>query len=130
MARERQVRYRIRLRRLYISRVWAVIGLDTKKKELIGRSKNPGRCWRRVPQAVLVHDFPSKALGRAIPYGIYDLASNDGYVVVGTSHETGTFAVAAIRRWWLTVGRHRYGQTRRLLIEADAGGANDYRKWE
>ena len=105
-------------------------GVDTKKKELIGRFKNPGRSWRRRPHAVLVHDFPSKAIGRAIPYGIYDLAYNDGYVVVGLSHETGTFAVAAIRRWWLAVGRHRYPQTRRLLIEADAGGANDCRKWE
>jgi transposase len=128
--RDRQVRYLVRMRRLYITRGWPVISVDTKKKELIGRFKNPGRSWRRRPHAVLVHDFPSKAVGRAIPYGIYDLACNDGYVVVGMSHETGTFAVAAIRRWWLAVGRHRYPQTRLLLIQADAGGANDWRKWE
>jgi hypothetical protein len=128
--RDRQFRYLVRLRRLYLNRGWPVISVDTKKKELIGRFKNPGRSWRRWPHAVLVHDFPSKAIGHAIPYGIYDLAYNDGYVVVGLSHETGTFAVAAIRRWWLAVGRHRYPQTRRLLIEADAGGANDCRKWE
>jgi hypothetical protein len=129
--RDRQFRHLVRLRRLYINRGWPVISVDTKKKELIGRFKNPGRSWRRRPHAVLVHDFPSKAIGRAIPYGIYDLAYNDGYVVVGTSHETGTFAGAAIRRWWLAIGRHRYPQARRLLIEADAGGgANDYRKWE
>ena len=80
-------------------------------------------------RAVLDHDFPSWAIGRAIPYGIYDLAFNDGLVVVGTSHETPAFAVAAIRRWWLEVGRRRYPGKRRLLIEADAGGANDCRKW-
>lgn len=128
--RDRQFRYLVRLRRLYIKRGWPVISVDTKKKELIGLFKNPGKTWRRRPHAVLVHDFPSKAEGRAIPYGIYDLAYNDGYVVVGTSHETGTFVIAAIRRWLLVIGRHRYPQARRLLIEADAGGANDYRKWE
>ena len=74
---------------------------------------------------MLDHDFPSWAIGRAIPYGIYDLAYNDGFVVVGTSHETPSFAVAAIRRWWLEVGRRRYPAGERLLIEADAGGAND-----
>jgi hypothetical protein len=79
---------------------------------------------------VLDHDFPSWAVGRAVPYGIYDLAFDDGMVVVGTSHETPSFAVAAIRRWWLDVGRRRYAGTGRLLIEADAGGANDARKWE
>jgi hypothetical protein len=66
----------------------------------------------------------------AIPYGIYDLARNDGYVVVGTSHDTPTFAVAAIRRWWRVVGRRRYRGAKRLLIEVDSGGSNDYRKWE
>jgi transposase len=128
--RDRQFRYLVRLRRLYISRGWPVISVDTKKKELIGLFKNPGRSWRRRPHRVLVHDFPSCAVGRAIPYGIYDLAYNDGYVVVGRSHETGTFAVAAIRRWLLAIGCHRYPKARRLLIEADAGGGNDCRKWE
>ena len=128
--RDQQFRYLVRLRRLYLSRGWPVISVDSKKKELIGPFKNPGRCWRRRPPQVFAHDFPSWAQGQAIPYGIYDLAHNDGYVVVGTSHDTPKFAVAAIRRWWRVVGRRRYPGARRLLIEADAGGSNDYRKWE
>jgi len=128
--RDRQFRYLCRLRKLYLSRGWPVISVDTKKKEWIGPFKNPGRTWRRTAQAVLAHDFPSSAVGKANPYGIYDLAQNDGLVVVGTSHETPTFACASIRRWWLMVGRRRYPQAKRLLIEADCGGANDYRKWE
>ena len=111
--RDRQFRYLTRLRRLYLTRGFPVIS---------------GRCWRCRDRDVLDHDFPSWAIGRAIPYGIFDLAFNDGMVVVGTSHETPSFAVAAIRRWWLEVGRQRYAGTRRLLIEA--GGANDARKWE
>ena len=105
-----------------------VISVDTKKKELIGPYKNPGKTWRRKPQVVFSHDFSSYAVGKAVPYGIYDPAYNDGPVVVGTSHETPTFAVACIRRWWLMRGPALRG--RRLLIQADAGGANDYRKWE
>jgi hypothetical protein len=128
--RDRQFRYLTRLRKLYLTRGWPVISVDTKKKELVGEFKNPGRCWRRRSREVLDHDFPSWALGRAIPYGIYDLAFNDGMVVVGTSHETPSFAGAAIRRWWLEIGRRRYAGRRRLLIEADAGGANAARKWE
>jgi len=128
--RDRQFRYLVRLRRLYLTRGWPVISVDTKKKEWVGPFKNSGRCWRRTARKVLAHDFPSWAEGPAIPYGIYDLAYNDGYVVVGTSHDTPTFAVSAIRRWWLAVGRCRYPQARRLLIEADGGGSNDHRKWE
>jgi hypothetical protein len=128
--RDRQFRYLGRLRKRYLKRGWPVISVDTKKKEWIGRFKNPGRTWRRAAPAVLAHDFPSAAVGKANPYGIYDLAHNDGLVVVGTSHETPTFACASIRRWWLLVGRPRYPQAQRLLIEADCGGANDYRKWE
>lgn len=128
--RDRQFRYLSRLRKFYLNRGWPVISVDTKKKEWIGRFKNPGRTWRRAPQAVLAHDFPSAAVGQANPYGIYDLAANEGFVVVGTSHETPSFACASIRRWWLRVGRARYPQARRLLIQADCGGANDYRKWE
>ncbi len=128
--RDRQFRYLSRRRRYYISRGWPVISVDTKKKELIGPFKNPGRTRRRKPHKVFAHDFPSWAKGRGVPYGIYDLAYNDGLVVVGTSRETPTFAVSCIRQWWLKVGRHRYAGARRLLIEADAGGANDYRKWE
>jgi hypothetical protein len=128
--RDRQFRYLARLRRLYRTRGLPVISVDTKKKELVGNFKNPGRTWRRRSRDVLDHDFPSWARGRAIPYGIYDVAHNDGLVVVGTSHETPAFGVAAIRRWWLLVGRCRYPRTQRLLIEADGGGANDSRKWE
>src|SRR5438874_13004904 len=88
------------------------------------------KALRRRPHKVLDHDYPSWGKGRANPAGIYDLAHNDGYVVIGVSHETPTFEVEAIRRWWLDVGRKRYGNTCLLLIEADSGGANDHRKWE
>ena len=128
--RDRQFRYLTRLRRLYRTLGWPVISVDTKKKEWVGDFKNPGRCWRREDREVLDHDFPSWAIGRAILYGIYDLGHDDGMVVVGTSHETPSFAVAAIRRWWMEVGHWRYFGRRRLLIEADAGGANAATKWE
>ena len=128
--RDAQFRYLDCLRRRYLRRGWPVISVDTKKKELIGRFKNPGRTWRRDAQPVLAHDFRSAAVGKAVPFGIYDLAHNDGMVVVGTSRETPTFACNGIRQWWLRVGRERYPQARKLLIEADCGGANDPRKWE
>lgn len=128
--RDRQFRHLVRLRRRFITQGLPVISVDTKKKELVGPFKNPGRCWRRRPHRVFTHDFAKYAKGQAIPYGIYDIAHNDGLIVVGVSHETPSFAVAAIRRWWLVVGRKRYPKARRLLIEADSGGANDYRKWE
>jgi hypothetical protein len=117
------------MRRLYLARGLPVISVDTKKKEWVGNFKNRGRCWRRQPRDVLDHDFPRWAIGRAIVSGIFDSASNDGYAVVGTSHETPEFAVAAIRRWWLVVGRRRYPKARRLLIQADGGGANGSRRW-
>src|SRR5260221_8469099 len=128
--RARQFRYLLRLRNWYLTRKWPVISVDTKKKELVGNFKNPGRSWRRRPHQVLDHDYPSWAEGRANPAGIYDLAYKDGYVVIGISQETPTFEVEAIRRWWLDVGRQRYGNESRLLIEVDSGGANDHRKWE
>jgi hypothetical protein len=103
--RDRQFRYLARVRRWYLTRGLPVISVDTKKKELIGPFKNPGRCWRRSSREVLDHDFPSWALGRGIPYGIYDVGRNAGYVVIGTAHETAAFAAAAIRRWWLEEGR-------------------------
>lgn len=128
--RNRQFRYLSRLRKLFVTRGWPVISVDTKKKEWIGDFKPPGVCWRKETRAVLDHDFPTWARGRAIPVGVYDLVANEGLVVVGTSHETPTFAASAIRRWWMNVGRHRYHGQRRLLIQADSGGANDHRKWE
>jgi hypothetical protein len=126
--RDRQFRYLTRIRRWYLTRGLPVISVDAKKKELVGNFKNPGRCWRKTDRNVLDHDFAKDASGRGIPYGIYDVGRNAGYVVIGTSHETAAFAVAAIRRWWLAVGRASYPTTRRLLIEADCGGANGNRK--
>ncbi|MEV6869104.1 ISAzo13 family transposase, partial [Streptosporangium subroseum] len=106
-----------------------VVSVDTKKKELIGAYKNAGREWQRTgePVAVQTHDFPNQDLGKAIPYGIYDLAANTGWVSVGTDHDTAAFAVATLRRWWDAIGHPAYPQARRLLITADAGGSNGYR---
>lgn len=106
-----------------------VISVDTKKKELLGNYENAGRQWRPVqtPERVQVHDFPSPAVPRAYPYGIYDLAHNTGFVNVGTDHDTGAFAVASIRGWWRAEGRHLYPGARTLLITADGGGSNGYR---
>jgi hypothetical protein len=127
--RDRQFRYIVRMRKLYLSKGLPVISVDTKKKEWVGNFKNPGRCWRKRPRKVLDHDFPSWALGQAIPVGIYDVGHNDGYVVVGTSHDTASFITAAIRRWWQVIGQRRYAGARRLLLEMDGGGANDPRTW-
>jgi Rhodopirellula transposase DDE domain len=129
LERDRQFRYLTRVRRWYLTRGLPVISVDSKKKELIGNFKNPGRSWRHDSRAVLDHDFPSWAIGRGIPYGVYDVGRDAGYLVVGTSHETAAFAAATIRRWWLEVGRWHYAGTKRLLIQADGGGANDSRKW-
>ncbi|MDH6130604.1 ISAzo13 family transposase [Kitasatospora sp. GP82] len=106
-----------------------VISVDTKKKEIVGPYKNGGREWRPEgePLQVSTHDFPDKELGKAVPYGIYDLAANTGWVNVGTDHDTAAFAVESIRRWWHGAGRAGYPQATRLLITADAGGSNGYR---
>jgi transposase len=106
-----------------------VISVDTKKKELVGEYKNGGRDWRPAgePVPVSTHDFPDKELGKAVPYGIYDLTANTGWVNVGTDHDTAAFAVESIRRWWNGAGRAAYPHARRLLITADAGGSNGYR---
>jgi Rhodopirellula transposase DDE domain len=127
--RDRQFRYLAFMRRWYVTRGLPVISVDSKKKEWVGNFKNPGRCWRRKSRDVWDHDFPSWAIGPGIPYGIYDVGRNAGYVVIGTSHDTSAFAVAAIRRWWLEVGRYDYPGKKRLLIQADGGGSNSYRKW-
>lgn len=127
--RDRQFRYIARQRRKFEKADLPRISVDTKKKELIGAFKNPGRTWRRQPLDVFQTDFPQDAEGKAIPYGIYDLGRNAGYVVVGTSHETPAFAIAAIRAWWLEVGRHHYCGQHALLIQADGGGANGHRCW-
>jgi Rhodopirellula transposase DDE domain len=103
-----------------------VISVDTKKKELVGDFKNGGREWRPQgePEEVRVHDFLVKELGRAVPYGIYDLAANAGWVSVGMDHDTAAFAVQTIRRWWQDVGAARYPDARHLTITADGGGSN------
>ncbi|MBI3319474.1 MAG: ISAzo13 family transposase [Candidatus Omnitrophica bacterium] len=113
-----------------------VISVDTKKKELVGDFKHPGREWRPrgTPRRVRVHDFLLPAKGKAIPYGVYDLTRNAGWVSVGIDHDTAAFAVHSIRRWWRTMGRRAYPWARALLITADAGGSNGARtrlwKWE
>lgn len=107
-----------------------VISVDTKKKELVGQYKNGGREWhpKGLPDQVRTHDFLDRqGPGKAIPYGIYDVAANTGWVSVGTDHDTAAFAVASIRRWWKARGNHDYPQAARLLITADAGGSNGYR---
>ena len=111
-----------------------VVSVDTKKKELVGNYHNGGREWRPAgePARVKSHDFPDLELGKAIPYGIYDLAADTGWVNVGTDHDTAAFAVESIRRWWNDAGRAAYPGARRLLITADAGGSNNprTRAWE
>jgi hypothetical protein len=110
--------------------------VDTKKKELVGDFKNNGRQWRPKgdPEKVRVHDFIDPQLGKAIPYGVYDMARNAGWVSVGMDHDTAAFAVNTIRRWWRATGRTSYPQARSLLIMADSGGSNGSRvrlwKWE
>ncbi len=112
------------------------ISVDTKKKEPLGNMKNPGKTYRlkKDPVRVTTHDFPDKELGKAIPYGVYDLANNEAGVSVGVGHDTAEFAVAAIRRWWMKLGRKRFPSANRLLITADSGGSNSPRtrlwRWE
>lgn len=106
-----------------------VISVDCKKKELVGDYANGGREWEPAgnPTRVGVHDFPDPEMGKAIPYGVYDIANNEGWVNVGDDHDTPAFAVASIARWWERMGRSRYPEATRLLITADAGGSNSYR---
>ena len=106
-----------------------VISVDTKKKELVGKFRNGGREWHRQgePEEVLVHDFQDPAMGKAIPYGVYDLTLNQGWVSVGIDHDTARFAAEAIRQWWQKMGRKRYPNARQLLITADGGGSNGSR---
>lgn len=107
-----------------------VISVGTKKKELVGNFKNGGREWcpSKSPVAVNGHDFEDKALGKAIPFGIYDLSGNEGWVSVGIDHDTSQFAVSSIRNWWFEMGRHAYPSARELTITADSGGSNGSRR--
>jgi transposase len=106
-----------------------VISVDTKKKELVGNFKNGGREWRPrgEPEEVSVHDFMDKTLGKAIPYGVYDVGENEGWVSVGIDHDTARFAAEAIRRWWKKMGSKRHRHAKQLLVTADGGGSNSSR---
>ena len=113
----------------FLKRRQPVVSVDTKKKELVGDFKNAGKEWhpKGEPEKARVHDFPHDAIGKAIPYGVYDMARNEAYVNVGRDHDTPAFAVASIRRWWTTMGRKAYPAAKALFITADAGGSNGYR---
>ena len=127
--RDAQFRYINQQVRRFLRTGDPVISVDTKKKELVGNYENRGRQWRtaKSPHLVNGHDFPKPEVPRAYPYGIYDLGRNEGFVNVGTDHDTGAFAVASIRGWWRAEGRHLYSKARRILITADGGGSNGYR---
>ena len=105
------------------------MSVDTKKKELVGDFKNGGKEWqpKGTPDKVLVHDFPDDSVGKAIPYGVYDMARNEAWVSVGRDHDTPKFAVASIRQWWKMMGQRAYPDAKDLFITADAGGSNGYR---
>jgi Rhodopirellula transposase DDE domain len=113
----------------YLRRKQPVISVDTKKKELVGDFRNAGREWqpKGTPEKVLVHDFPDDSVGKAIPYGVYDMGRNEAWVSVGRDHDTPAFAVASIRHWWKMMGQRAYPAAKQLFITADAGGSNGYR---
>lgn len=125
--RNRQFRYLNRQRKEFASRASPIISVDAKKKEKVGRFKNPGVAWERKPQRVKDHDFLNDAVGMAVSYGIYDTEANRGFVAVGTSSETPAFAVDSIALWWKRCGRSVYPKADQLLILADCGGGNSAR---
>jgi transposase len=127
--RDGQFRYLNNTAEGFTSQGQPVISVDTKKKELVGEFSNKGREWQPKggPDEVNVHDFVGKQLGRAVPYGVYDLANDEGWVPVGDSADTAEFAVNSVRAWWANMGAARFPGARRLLITADAGGSNGYR---
>jgi hypothetical protein len=129
---DRQFRYIRRVKRLFLANGHPVISVDTKKKELIGNFKNSGQAWCQQAEEVNVHDFPQDAVGRAVPYGIYDLWHNEGYVYVGTSADTSEFAVEAICLWWEDKDRPTFPDESKLLILSDAGGSDGcrFRLWK
>ena len=127
--RDKQFRFIRRVKNLFLAAGRPVISVDTKKKELIGNFKNSGRTWGQGPTLVNAHDFASEALGRATPYGIYDLTHHQGYVYVGTSYDTPEFAAYAIAQWWADPQRSRFDREDKLLILCDAGGSNNCHYW-
>jgi hypothetical protein len=125
--RDRQFRYLQEQLECFRDRAWPVISVDAKKSELIGNFKNAGSLWCWQAEEVNCHDFLSDALCRAVPYGVYDVLANRGFVRVGLSSNTPAFAAAAVRAWWVQLGCKRYSGQDRLLILADGGGSNGYR---
>ena len=122
--RNAQFEHIARIRADFAARGLPIISIDTKKKELVGQFKNPGVAWSDKPVEVRDHDFLSEAIGKAVPYGIYDVQANRGTVIVGVSRDTGEFAADAVEIWWLTEGRYRYAGVSEFAILADGGGAN------
>lgn len=127
--RDRQFTYLEAMIGLFREDGLPILSVDSKKKELVGNFKNAGRLWVQEAVEVNAHDFPSDALCRAVPYGLYDLLANRGHVVVGASADTPAFAVGALSRWWVRYGCKRYGGAGSLLILADSGGSNGCRPW-
>jgi transposase len=127
--RDAQFQYINRRAKAFQKQGQPVVSVDTKKKELIGQFRNGGREWhpQGQPEEVQGHDFPDKALGKVIPYGVYDDATNTGWVSVGVDHDTAEFAVETVRRWWRHMGSQTYPRAKRLLITADGGGSNGSR---
>jgi len=125
--RDQQFRIINRLKASFARQGQPVISVDAKKRELVGLFKNGGRAWRKEPKDVGVYDFPSDAKGVAIPYGIYDVTRGDGFVVVGTSHNTPEFATNAVQTWWNSAGHKAHTEARELLVLADSGSSNGAR---
>lgn len=134
--RNKQFHYINKMVKEFQKNFWPAISVDTKKKENIGEFKNSGKEYQPKGQPIKVntHDFPDKLLGKAAPYGVYDLTKNKGWVSVGINHDTAEFAVNTIRSWWYQMGKPLYKKTNRILITADCGGSNGYKvrlwKWE
>lgn len=127
--RDKQFEYINSIAQEYLKAGDPVVSVDTKKKELVGSYKNPGQRWlvKGQPVEVNIYDFPDKKKPKAVPYGVYDIRTDHGYISVGINHDTAEFAVATIRRWWNYLGKKNYPKSRRLLITADSGGSNGYR---
>jgi hypothetical protein len=127
--RDSQFRYINEQAKAFLRAGQPVISVDTKKKELVGNFRNNGREWRPQgqPEDVEIHDFIDPTRRRAVPFGVYDIHNNTGWVSVGTDHDTASFAVNAVRRWWRTMGKKRHPKAKRLMVTADSGGSNGYR---
>lgn len=125
--RDAQFNYIATQRKTFAAAGVPIISIDAKKRELVGNFKNQGTTWSQTPTLVNDHDFPSDAKGVALPYGIYDVGANHGYLFIGTTHDTADFAVDNVVRWWNYHGKRRYRGTRELLILADGGGSNGAR---